>query len=96
MSHFLREAHERKEWADRTRDDAKWLASASDYSKEMLKKYLNKTVEQIAAESYDYSLMRAHGVEIHGRIKYYIDPQERELWKRLIGRYPRDHVSVHV
>ncbi|MDD5589144.1 MAG: hypothetical protein PHP92_03770 [Candidatus Nanoarchaeia archaeon] len=82
MEYMIEQAKQDKEWAEKTKDNQEWLEMASDMSMEMLQNRLNKSVEQLAEDSYDYLEYRSHLKEEHWG---YIDKSAKELWEKLTG-----------
>lgn len=79
---MLRQAKEDKEWAEMTKHDKKWMKNASEVSKKMLNDFLDKSVEELADESYKYFKMRSYAVSSSGNP---IDPSAKQKWEDLSG-----------
>lgn len=77
----VEESKKDKEWAKNHEHDKEWKKMASIMSLEMLKKRLNKPVDQLAKEKYDYLKMRAHATsEITGE---HIAPDSLKKWQEI-------------
>ncbi len=81
---MLQEAKKDKKWAEKTKKDKKWLKSASDMSKEMLNEFLDKSVEELADNSYKYLRYRSHAMS-GGVGSFHIDKPAKEKWEKLSG-----------
>ena len=84
---MIDEAKEDKKWAEKKVKEVgrewKW---ASEVSKEMLNEYLDKSVEQIAKEHYNYLFLRAHSTgKVYG-MEQPIDKPAKEKWEKLSGK----------
>ena len=77
----LKEARKDKNWAKKTQHNKKWIAGASNMSKEMLQERLTKSIQEIAKEKMDYLILRASG-EQNG---YVIDKPARKLYEKITG-----------
>lgn len=86
----LRHAMENKQWAEKTQYDEQWMNTASEVSKEALRKYLDLSVRELAIDYYQYWYLRSHApVEsMYGNYgeKSPIDPEFAERWEKFSGR----------
>ena len=83
--HVLKESRKNKEWAknhEHADNPDAWKASMM--SVEMLKKYLNTSVEDLAEERYRYFYMRAHATA--GVFSRPIDPEAKRKWEKITGK----------
>lgn len=81
----LKEARADKRWANRVKNDKKWLREASIYSKEMLKKRLETDVDTLALNSYNYLKLRSHAIGQAWGSPIPIDPIAMKKWEKLTG-----------
>lgn len=59
LAYFLVVAQHQKAWADKTKNDAKWIKGACQMSLDMLRDHCAKTVNELAWYAYDYWSYRA-------------------------------------
>jgi len=83
----MKEARERKAWAERTAKNRAWAAGASDMSKESLAKALRETVDEMARYALAYTHYRASlGWGYNNQNA--VDPAARREWLELGGTLP--------
>jgi hypothetical protein len=83
-----KEAEKNKQWAKNKKEELKgkeWEASQA--SKNMLKEYLEKPIEQLTKEYYDYFKMRSHAYSKNSG--YPIAPDWNKKWKEITGEFPK-------
>jgi len=83
--HVLKESRKNKEWAknhEHADNPDAWKASMM--SVEMLKGYLNTSVEDMAEKKYFYFHMRAHATA--GIFSHPIDPAAKRKWEKITGK----------
>jgi len=85
--YHVSKAIEDKRWAEKTRRNPKWMNRASEMSKRMLDDRLNKSIEQLARDSYRYHEMRAGLKTERGD---HIAPDMWRKWKKLKGLKIKD------
>lgn len=83
--HYMNEAIKNKEWAETKNKElngGEWI-EASEVSREMLKSYLTKSLEEMAEHSYKYLRLRSHSFS---KFNTPIDPPAYEKWMKLAGK----------
>ena len=75
---FLAEAESSKIWADSITPE--WLNSASEYSRDMLRRYLCEPIDFLAAQFYVSSYWRATTMGTVYGSSTHIDPQAADRW----------------
>lgn len=82
MSHLLKEAQKNKAWAIKISKDKEWMENASEMSKQMVKERMEKPIEELARNSYDYLKMRAAAFQNN----YPIAKDAMTKWLQLGGK----------
>ncbi len=80
---FLKEAEDGKLWAASVTDA--WKENASEYSKDMQKRYLVTAVEWLAAQFYVSSYWRATTMGTVYGSSVHVDPQAADRWRNEFG-----------
>jgi len=76
----VRQMKDDKRWAIEASKDESWMMMASDMSKDMMNKYINKSIEELSIERYNYMKMRANARDNNGNP---IDEPALKLWNSL-------------